>query len=64
VIGPEDSVRRAGPGLHVGAAELLDRRPHDATVVTASACTLVVILGRTYNAAFRWGLGEKTSGRA
>jgi CRP-like cAMP-binding protein len=52
VISPEDSVRRAGPGLHIGAAELLDRRPHEATVVTASECTLVVILGRAFNAAF------------
>jgi CRP-like cAMP-binding protein len=52
VIGPEDSVWRAGPGLHVGAAELLDRRPHGATVVTASECTLVVVLGRAYHAAF------------
>jgi CRP-like cAMP-binding protein len=64
VIGPDDGVRRAGPGLHVGAAELLDRTPHAATVVTASECTLVVVLGRAYNAVFRWGLGEKTSGRA
>ena len=52
VFGPEDGVRRAGPGLHVGAAELLDRRPHAATVVTASECMLVVVLGRAYSAAF------------
>jgi CRP-like cAMP-binding protein len=52
VIGPEDRVERAGAGLHVGAVELLNRRPHGSTVVTASDCTLVVILGRAYNAAF------------
>jgi CRP-like cAMP-binding protein len=52
VIGPADGVRRAGPGLHVGGAELLNRTPHQATVVTASACTLVVVLGRAYSAAF------------
>lgn len=52
VIGPADKVRRAGPGLHVGATELLNRTPHETTVVTASECTLVVVLGRAYNAAF------------
>jgi CRP-like cAMP-binding protein len=31
------------PGTHIGGLELLDRRPHEATFVTRTACHLVVI---------------------
>lgn len=43
----------AGPGAHIGGAELRDRRPHDATFVARSTCRLVVIVGQALTATFR-----------
>jgi hypothetical protein len=40
----------AGPETQIGGIEVLDEQPHDTTVVTRSACTLVVIFGP----ALRW----------
>lgn len=42
----------AGPGTHIGGAELLNRRPHGATFVTRSDCHLVVIVGQAMTSAF------------
>ena len=42
----------AGPGIHIGGAELLDRQPHAATFVTRSECSVVVIHGPALVATF------------
>ena len=43
----------AGPGTHIGGAELLDRRPHGASFVTQTDCHLVVIAGHALKSTFR-----------
>ena len=40
--------RVAGPGARFGGDELLQRRPHAATVTARTACTLVVAFGPAF----------------
>jgi CRP-like cAMP-binding protein len=40
----------AGPGAHIGVAELLHGRPHTASFTTRTECTLVVIFGPAFRA--------------
>lgn len=44
----------AGPGTHIGAAELLHGRPHPATVVARTDCQLAVIAGYVLMSTFEY----------
>ncbi len=50
VVDADGNRRIAGPGTRIGGFEVLDGRSHEETIVTRSACRLVVIFGP----ALRW----------
>jgi CRP-like cAMP-binding protein len=48
ITDPSGRTRVAGPGTRVGAAELIEQRPHAATITTRTRSTLLVIFGPAF----------------